>query len=76
VVDTSTWVVPNEFQVLQRAGDVSPDEMFRTFNRGGGMVVITDPRSADAVISSAHAAGVDAWKAGRIVRGSGNVVLE
>ena len=76
VVDTSTWAVPNEFQVLQRAGDVSRDEMFRTFNMGVGMVVVTDARSADAVISNAHAAGVHAWKAGRIVRGSGNVVLE
>ena len=50
--------------------------MFRTFNMGIGMVVITNARSADAVISSARAAGVDAWKAGRVVRGSGNVVLE
>ena len=76
VVDTSSWVVPNEFQVLQRAGGVSRDEMFRTFNMGVGMVVITDARSADAVISSARAAGVDAWLAGRVVRGSGSVILE
>src|SRR5687768_1700036 len=34
VVDTSSWVVPNQFQVLQRTGDVSRDEMFRTFNMG------------------------------------------
>jgi phosphoribosylformylglycinamidine cyclo-ligase len=76
VVDTSTWVVPNEFQVLQRAGSVSRDEMFRTFNMGVGMVVITDARSADAVMSSARATGVDAWLAGRVVRGSGSVILE
>ena len=76
VIDTSAWVVPNEFQVLQRAGTVPRDEMFRTFNMGVGMVVITDARSADAVISSARAAGVDAWKSGRVVRGSGNVVLQ
>ena len=76
VVDTSSWVVPNQFQVLQRAGDVSRDEMFRTFNMGIGMVVITDARSADAVISSARATGVEAWIAGRVVRGRGNVILE
>jgi phosphoribosylformylglycinamidine cyclo-ligase len=76
VVDTSTWTVPNEFQVLQRAGGVSRDEMFRTFNMGVGMMVITDARSADAVMSSARAAGVDAWLAGRVVRGSGSVILE
>jgi len=43
---------------------------------GVGMVVITDARSADAVMSSARAAGVEAWLAGRVVRGSGSVILE
>jgi phosphoribosylformylglycinamidine cyclo-ligase len=76
VIDTSSWAVPNEFQVLQRAGGVARDEMFRTFNMGVGMVVITDARSADAVMSSARAAGVEAWLAGRVVRGSGSVILE
>ncbi len=76
VVETSSWMVPNEFQVLQRAGAVPRDEMFRTFNMGVGMVVITDARSADAVISGARAGGVDAWVAGRVVRGSGSVILE
>ena len=38
---------------------------------GVGMVVITDARSADAVMASAREAGVEAWLAGRIVRGSG-----
>lgn len=76
VVDTSSWTVPNEFQVLQRAGGVSRAEMFRTFNMGVGMVVITDAPSADAVISSARAAGVEAWLAGRVVRGSGSVILQ
>lgn len=76
VVDTSTWDVPNQFQVLQRAGDVSREEMFRTFNMGVGMVVITDGQSAGAVIASARATGVEAWISGRVVRGSGNVTLE
>ena len=76
VVDTSSWRVPDHFQVLQRAGDVPRDEMFRTFNMGVGMVVITGARSADAVISSARAAGVEAWVAGQVVRGSGSVILD
>jgi hypothetical protein len=40
------------------------------------MIVITDDRSVDAVIASARAAGVEAWIAGRTVRGRGNVILE
>ena len=76
VIDTSSWSVPNEFRVLQAAGGVVAEEMFRTFNMGIGMIVITDERSADTVIASARAAGVDAWRAGRVVRGRGNVILE
>jgi phosphoribosylformylglycinamidine cyclo-ligase len=76
VIDMSSWSVPNEFRVLQAAGGVTADEMFRTFNMGIGMIVITDARSADAVIASARAVGVDAWSAGRVVRGRGEVILE
>jgi phosphoribosylformylglycinamidine cyclo-ligase len=76
VIDASSWAAPNEFEVLQRAGDVSREEMFRTFNMGVGMVVITDAHSADAVMASARAAGVDAWLAGRVVAGTGSVILE
>ena len=76
VVQTSSWRVPNEFQVLQRAGGVARDEMFRTFNVGVGMIVITDARSAEAVVASARGAGVEAWLAGRTVRGTGSVILE
>ena len=76
VVDRSAWQVPPLFQWLQRSGDVPTDDMLRTFNMGIGMIVITDGRSADTVIASARAAGVDAWRAGRVVRGRGNVILE
>jgi phosphoribosylformylglycinamidine cyclo-ligase len=75
VVETSSWTVPNEFRVLESAGDVPRDEMYRTFNMGVGMVVFTAPRSADAVMAGARSAGVDAWLLGRTDSGSGRVIL-
>jgi phosphoribosylformylglycinamidine cyclo-ligase len=75
VVETKSWRVPNLFVQLERAGAVPKDEMFRTFNMGVGLVVITKPADADAVIDSARDAGVSAWKLGRVVRGSGRVNL-
>ncbi len=74
-VDTSTWTIPNVFQQLARAGAVSTEEMFRTFNMGVGMVVITGPSDADAVKHSARDAGISAWTLGRVKRGSGLVLL-
>jgi phosphoribosylformylglycinamidine cyclo-ligase len=75
VVDTASWEVPAPFRVLQEAGGVARDEMFRTFNMGVGMVVIADPSRAEAIIASARAAGVPAWKLGHVTRGAGQVVL-
>jgi phosphoribosylformylglycinamidine cyclo-ligase len=72
-IDGTSWPVPNLFAQLERAGQVSRDEMFRTFNMGVGMVVITDEVGAAAVEASASSANVDAWRLGRTVRGTGRV---
>ena len=75
LVETGSWVVPGVFRELERAGGVERPEMFRAFNMGVGMVVITDPSSADRVMAAAGAAGVPAWAMGRVVAGAGRVVL-
>ena len=72
-IDGASWPVPNLFEQLERAGQVSRDEMHRTFNMGVGMVVITDEAGAVAVEASAASANVDAWRLGRTVRGTGQV---
>jgi phosphoribosylformylglycinamidine cyclo-ligase len=74
-VDAASWAIPNVFLALERAGGVERDEMFRAFNMGVGMVVITDRASADEVTVRAREAGVHAWTLGRVTRGSGVVTL-
>jgi len=75
VVDTASWEIPNAFRVLEEAGGVARDEMFRTFNMGVGMVVIAAADRADRIIGSARDAGVAAWRLGHVTRGEGKVVL-
>ena len=75
VVDTNSWTIPNLFQQLERAGEVERDEMFRTFNMGVGMVVITSHADSAAVMTAAAAHGVAAWKLGHVRTGAGRVVL-
>jgi phosphoribosylformylglycinamidine cyclo-ligase len=75
-VDTGSWEVPNVFRVLGEAGGVARDEMFRAFNMGVGMVVITDEQGAGVVRASATAAGVESWILGRVVPGAGRVNLK
>lgn len=71
----SSWTVPEVFRVLQDAGRVSADEMFRAFNMGVGAIAIVDGSDEAAVVDAARAAGVRAWRIGEIVRGHGDVVL-
>ena len=72
-IDGASWPVPNLFVQLEQHGQVSREEMYRTFNMGVGMVVITDESGAAAVETSASSANVDAWRLGRTVRGTGRV---
>ena len=72
-IDSSSWEVPNLFHQLEVAGAVARAEMYRTFNMGIGMVVITDEASAPAVAASAESAHIASWRLGSVVRGSGQV---
>ena len=75
-VDTGTWTVPSTFRVLEEAGRVSRLEMFRAFNMGVGMVVITARENARDVLMRAAASGIHAWELGRVIPGSGRVRLD
>jgi phosphoribosylformylglycinamidine cyclo-ligase len=76
-IEASSWEVPNLFLQLERAGQVSRAEMYRTFNMGVGMVVIADDAGASAVEASAESAHIGTFRLGRVVRGSGKVhILE
>ena len=75
VIETRSWTVPEPFATLGRAGGVPRDEMFRTFNMGIGMVVITSEEGAAAVTASARGAGIETWRIGALRSGSGQVIL-
>lgn len=75
-VDTSSWTVPSTFRVLAEAGAVAPLEMFRAFNMGVGMVVITAQENVRAITARAEACGIEAWECGKVVPGTGRVRLD
>ena len=51
-IDTSVWARPAIFDVLQREGGISDDEMFRVFNMGLGMVAVCPEENAAAFIQA------------------------
>jgi len=68
-IDANAWTVPKIFKCLQKWGNVSRREMFRTFNCGIGMILIVDAQIADDF------SGEDFYKIGRVVEGNGVEIL-
>lgn len=75
-VDTANWSRPPVFDWLQQQGDVTDEEMLRTFNCGIGMALVTETDSAYAVIDSLRKSGFGADVIGTTVPGSGQVHVE
>ncbi len=65
-LDGKAWHTPKLFDWLREQGNVAPQEMYRTFNCGIGMVVIVDGKDADAAVAQLNAAGEKASVIGAI----------
>ncbi|MCR4299253.1 MAG: phosphoribosylformylglycinamidine cyclo-ligase [Gallionella sp.] len=65
-LDGKAWQTPKLFDWLREMGNVAPQEMYRTFNCGIGMVVIVDKGDADAALAQLNAAGETATVIGTI----------
>ena len=70
-IDRNCWSVPPVFRLLQREGGVPDDDMFRTFNMGIGMVVVT---AADSVPRILENSPEDAVVIGAVAEGRQRVV--
>ncbi len=74
-VDSCAWPVQPIFRLLGSSGGVSPDEMFRVFNMGIGMISVVSSDHIDAVRDAATAAGVETWMIGEVVAGGGVTIV-
>jgi phosphoribosylformylglycinamidine cyclo-ligase len=74
-VDARSWTPPAIFGVLQRAGRVSADEMFRAFNMGVGLIVVCAPERAEAVRTLLAGQGEDPIMMGETIQGDRTVTL-
>ena len=75
VINTEAWEVPPIFRLIQKSGNVRDEEMFRVFNMGIGMIMVTTPSSVETVMAKLKKAGCKAKVIGRMAEGSGEVKL-
>ncbi|MGC4894478.1 phosphoribosylformylglycinamidine cyclo-ligase [Micromonospora sp. DT31] len=75
VVNRSTWKPQPIFDLIQSKGRIEDPEMEATFNMGVGMFAIVSAEDTDRALATLTGRGVDAWQAGEIIEGSGNVQM-
>lgn len=75
-VDKSSWVAPSIFQLIQKIGEISEEEMFRVFNMGIGMILVVPSAQANFAMYCLEKSGCKAYEIGYVQRGDGGVVIE
>jgi phosphoribosylformylglycinamidine cyclo-ligase len=74
-VELASWEVPLLFQHLQHLGNVTEDEMFRTFNMGIGLIAVIPAEQVKKVKAILNRANERHCIMGRIVtRGNRKVI--
>jgi phosphoribosylformylglycinamidine cyclo-ligase len=66
VINERAWTRPAIFDWLQQGGNVTDDEMYRTFNCGLGMVLVVAPADAERTLAILNAAGETAYIVGQV----------
>jgi phosphoribosylformylglycinamidine cyclo-ligase len=72
IIERSAWPVPPLFGLIQQNGDVAPEEMYRVFNMGIGMVAVVAPGDAREVQSGL---AEESWVIGHLEPGAREVRL-
>ncbi len=68
VVDKTTWQVPEIFNLIQNAGNVEEQEMFRTFNCGIGMVLSAPEKEVEEILIRLSGLNETAFVIGEIAK--------
>jgi len=66
-IDYNSWIKPEIFSYLQKLGNVSDEEMHRTFNCGIGMVLVVEAQDAIEIKNILEQNGEEVLKIGNLV---------
>lgn len=66
-IKLNSWRLPLLFQWIQEQGNISDEEMYRTFNLGVGMIIAVSQSEVNTTIDIIQAAGERSWVIGDVV---------
>jgi phosphoribosylformylglycinamidine cyclo-ligase len=75
VIEKRSWTPLPIFKLIQSAGDIPDQEMYRAFNMGIGMVLFVDRMAAPAVVQRLNQSGENAAIIGEVQSGSQDVQI-
>jgi phosphoribosylformylglycinamidine cyclo-ligase len=64
----SRWTRPKIFDLLQELGNVTEEEMLRTFNCGLGMIAVVPAEEVEESLRVLREGGEEAWEVGQVVK--------
>lgn len=75
-IHLSSYSIPKIFSVLKNYGEITDEEMLRTFNLGVGLAIVVKKDAVDMVMQSVTQKGVKCYQIGEIVPGTGLVEVK
>lgn len=72
-IKIGVWSVPRIFRFIEKTGNISRDEMLRTFNMGIGFIIVVSRKLADQAVSLLNQSGYAALIIGSVEKGGGYV---
>jgi phosphoribosylformylglycinamidine cyclo-ligase len=70
-IQLSSWQRPEIFKWLQQQGNISEEEMLKTFNCGLGMVICVAPENEQIVLETLKKQGETVYSIGEIIKSEG-----
>jgi phosphoribosylformylglycinamidine cyclo-ligase len=68
-IEYGSWPILPIFELMQREGKISNNDMFRTFNMGIGMVIVVNADQADLAFELAEQHGEKIYRIGKVTNG-------
>jgi len=75
VINKKSWNILPIFKWIQKEGNISEEEMFKTFNMGIGLILVVDKNDAEKVLQILNSIGENSVQIGEIKKGKKSVEI-
>ena len=74
-IERGSWPVLSIFPLMQRLGQVTEAEMYRTFNMGVGMIIVCAQSDAHKISTHVTTHSMSCYEVGRVIKGEREIKL-